>query len=112
MVAPSIWIEPFGITALEGMATGLPVVASHLGGLARSVAEGQTGFLVRPNDPGDLVARLLQLIQDAGLRARMGEAGRSRVLAEFTWDSILDFKYVPLVERVLDTRAGKNASVR
>ncbi|MCG3197382.1 MAG: D-inositol-3-phosphate glycosyltransferase [bacterium] len=112
VVAPSIWIEPFGITALEGMATGLPVVASNLGGLARSVLDGETGFLVRPNDPGELAAQMLRLIHDADLRARMGKAGRDRVLAEFTWDSILDFRYVPLVERVLDTLAGKVATMR
>lgn len=101
VVVPSTWIEPFGITALEGMSSGLPVVASRHGGLAISVVDGQTGFLVEPGNATDLAAALAKLIRDPELRTRLGAQGRERVETIFDWNRILDRHYVPLVEQSL-----------
>jgi glycosyltransferase involved in cell wall biosynthesis len=75
--------EAFGIAAVEASATGLPIIATDVGGLTDIVAEGETGFLIRPGSVRELVDRLLVLCQDAQLRERMGRAGRQRAEALF-----------------------------
>ena len=82
------WYEPFGITPVEAMACGTPVIGADVGGIRYSVADGVTGFLVPPRDPGALAARLDRLRRDPGLARRMGEAGLARAHAEFTWRGV------------------------
>lgn len=79
------WYEPFGLVPLEAMACGVPVVASAVGGMLDSVADGGTGTLVPPEDPVALRAAVQSLLADAGLRRRYGRAGRQRVLERYTW---------------------------
>jgi glycosyltransferase involved in cell wall biosynthesis len=82
------WYEPFGLTPLEAMACAVPVVGSRVGGIAFTVADGETGYLVPPHDPRALSDRLERLLGDPALRMRMGQAGRARVLRGFTWDLV------------------------
>ncbi len=82
------WYEPFGLVPLEAMACGVPVVASAVGGLLDSVADGVTGRLVPPQDPAALRSALAALLPAADLRARLGAAGRQRVLQRFTWPRV------------------------
>ncbi|MDB5895927.1 MAG: glycosyl transferase family 1 [Rhodoferax sp.] len=84
------WYEPFGITPLEAMACGVPVIASDVGGLRYTVVDGATGFLVPPNDPLALAQRIALLHADPALGARLGQSGRRRVDAMFTWDCVAD----------------------
>jgi glycogen synthase len=100
-VCPSVY-EPFGIINLEAMAAGSPVVASKVGGIPEAVLDGETGILVpfesrpppdfEPRDParfaGDLAAAVNRLWGDEGLRRRMREAGRRRVVEMFSWSRI------------------------
>lgn len=79
------WYEPFGITPVEAMACGVPVVGASVGGIRSTVEDGRTGFLVPPEDPDTLADRLLRLYEDAALRARMGAAGKRRAYARYTW---------------------------
>ncbi|MEO8292441.1 MAG: D-inositol-3-phosphate glycosyltransferase [Actinomycetota bacterium] len=77
--------ESFGLVALEAQACGTPVVASAVGGLHYVVVDGVGGFLVEGHDPGDHADRLLQILGDPALAARMGRDGAHLAL-RFTWD--------------------------
>ncbi|MBK7672419.1 MAG: glycosyltransferase family 4 protein [bacterium] len=76
--------EAFGLALIEAMATGLPTVSADCDGVLDIVEEGITGLMVPPRDGERLAVATARLLEDAGLRARMGAAGRARVLAHFT----------------------------
>jgi starch synthase len=106
-VCPSIY-EPFGLVILEAMACETPVVASRVGGIPEIVVEGETGYLV-DFDPDDidgftsaLAGRLEKLLGDPTLTAKMGKAGRARVLERFGWPAIAS-QTVQLYERLLSS---------
>jgi glycosyltransferase involved in cell wall biosynthesis len=75
--------EPFGLTALEASAAGLPVVAYNEGGTAEIIIHGETGLLARPGDVSHLTEELIRLCLDAEMRATMGRAGRERAASKF-----------------------------
>jgi glycosyltransferase involved in cell wall biosynthesis len=77
--------ELLGLTALEAMSSGTPVVASRIGGLAEVVVDGETGFLVEPGDVETLEDRLALLLSDRHLAARLGANARDLVMERFTW---------------------------
>lgn len=78
------------LKAVEGMATGLPLVASRIGELPELVRDGHTGVLCAPGDPADLAGALVALARDPGRRARIGAAGRHWVLRERTWERVAE----------------------
>jgi alpha-maltose-1-phosphate synthase len=84
---PSLY-EPLGIVNLEAMACGTAVVASSVGGIPEVVADAQTGLLVPPGDPALLAAAISSLVTDPARAAAMGQLGRQRVAAEFSWASV------------------------
>ena len=88
-VAPSRR-ESFGVSVLEASACGLPVVASHVGGLPEVVDDGSTGLLVPPQDPRALAEALLLLANDEPRRRAMGAAGRRLVELRYRWDDSVD----------------------
>lgn len=90
IVAVPSRFEPFGIVAVEAMALAKPVVASAVGGLTESVADGTTGRLVPPNDPDRLAEALTELARSAELRTRMGKAGHARALALFSPERVIE----------------------
>lgn len=83
VVMPS-YSESFGMVALEAMASGRPVVASRVGGLAYLVKDGETGYHVQEGDAGELAARIHQLLEDAGLLERIGAEGRAEA-ERYSW---------------------------
>lgn len=82
------WYEPFGITPLEAMACGAPVVGSEVGGIQYTVMQGVTGYLVPPHDPQALAERLATLQANPALARALGRAGIRRARSMFTWDRV------------------------
>jgi glycosyltransferase involved in cell wall biosynthesis len=87
LAAPSL-LEAFGIPAVEAGASGLPVVASAIGGLEDTVLHDRTGLVVPPGEPSALAAALNELLADPERARALGRAARERVTAHFTWDRI------------------------
>ena len=86
---PSVY-EPFGLINLEAMACQTAVVASAVGGIVEVVEDGQTGLLVPPARPDALAEALNRVLANPALARAMGQAGRRRVEAEFSWASIAE----------------------
>jgi glycosyltransferase involved in cell wall biosynthesis len=99
--------ETWGDVFLEAMAYSKPCVGSTNDAMPEIIQEGETGFVVPPNQLELLAARLTQLLQDSDLRRRMGAAGYQRVQAHFTWEQVVR-KMAPVVESVI--RRSKEAS--
>jgi glycosyltransferase involved in cell wall biosynthesis len=72
----SRWEEVFGYVNAEAMACGKPLVGTRVGGIPEIIQDGVTGFVVERRDSAAMAARILDLVRDADLRRRMGEAGR------------------------------------
>jgi glycosyltransferase involved in cell wall biosynthesis len=71
------------------MASGLPVVATRVGGVVDPIQEGVTGRLCPAGDRSALAAATLELVRDPALRVRLGEAGRARAVAVFDIKSMV-----------------------
>lgn len=84
LALPSVTPEPFGLTVVEAMAAGCPVVATAAGGPLDSVADGTTGLLARPSDPRDLAAKINEVLADPERARVMGAAGRARARELFS----------------------------
>jgi glycosyltransferase involved in cell wall biosynthesis len=82
--------EGFGVACAEAMAHGKPVVAGAVGGLLDLVADGETGLLVPPGDPGALRTALARLLADRDLRRRLGAAARERARERLAWERVTD----------------------
>lgn len=100
IVVPSCHEELFGMVAVEGSLSGLPVIASNIGGLAEIVIDGKTGFLVSPGSPAEIAAAMEQLMNDRELANRMGRAARLRALSEYTIERTVE-RYLTLYEECL-----------
>lgn len=83
--------EGFGIVFVEAAACGVPQVAGDSGGAAEAVADGETGIVVRrPEDVDEVVDAYVSLLDDPARRRAMGEAGRRRAVAEFSYDVLAE----------------------
>ena len=94
-VSPSLR-ESFGLSVLEAMAAGRPVVAVAVGGLPELVRDGETGILVPPGDDDAMLCAIVTLIRDKDRRGELGEAGQRRAAKHFSADI-----QMPRIEAVL-----------
>jgi glycosyltransferase involved in cell wall biosynthesis len=81
-------VESFSISTGEAQACGLPAIVADFPGVRATIAEGETGFTVRPGDAADLAGKLERLLRDATLRRRLGAAGRQRAIERYDWAAI------------------------
>ena len=84
------WYEPFGITPVEAMACGTPVVGSNVGGIKYTVRDAETGYLVPPNDPDALAERLAHLYRNPKLLGVLRRRAIARANDLFTWARVAD----------------------
>ncbi|HET7313027.1 glycosyltransferase, partial [Salinisphaera sp.] len=98
--------EGIALTILEAMATGLPVVATAVGGNPELVRDGETGLLTPARQPEALADALARVLAQPERARAMGEAARRRVEAEFSIDAMVD-GYIKLYDELLARRAGR-----
>lgn len=104
--------EGMPVTLMEAMASGLPVVATEVGGVASVVEHGVTGTLVPAGDPRALAEALGGYMADEALRRRHGDAGRARVTTDFSLSAMLS-AYTALYDSLLDpVRAARSQMAR
>lgn len=75
---------------LEGMACGLPIVATNVGGIGEVIVHGENGFLVPPHAPLRMSDYVLKLLEDDQLREKIGKAARKTIISNFSWNNIAD----------------------
>jgi hypothetical protein len=82
------WYEPFGMTPVEAMACGTPVVGARVGGIKYSVLDGRTGYLVPPHDPVALAERLNEICSSRRLAERLSSVAVRRAYGLFRWERV------------------------
>jgi D-inositol-3-phosphate glycosyltransferase len=101
-VVPSHY-EPFGLVAIEAMASRTPVVASAVGGLQFTVVPEETGLLAPPQDEAAFANAIARLLSNPEWCQKLGEKARDRVAAKFSWDGVatqLDYLYLKLLNQL------------
>ncbi len=101
-VLPSILPEPFGLVVAEAMSASKPVIATNHGGPREMVIEGETGFLIQPDDPDALASTLKYLLEHPEEAMKMGKAGKRRFLDQFEMRD-----YVQKIERLYEATASR-----
>jgi glycosyltransferase involved in cell wall biosynthesis len=106
-ILPSQFREGLGMALLEAMATGLPVIGTHIGGIPEVVQDGENGFLVSPGKPEALADAMTSLAKDKDLRARMGKRSRQIYEEKFSLS-----KMIRQVEALYDQLLEKKSAVK
>jgi glycosyltransferase involved in cell wall biosynthesis len=89
-ICPSLWAEAAGLVNLEALATGLPIVASRIGGIPEFVEHGRTGLLFKAGNHSELTRCLRQFFEDPSLRRRMGQEARAIALERHSTRALLN----------------------
>ncbi|MDQ6662393.1 MAG: glycosyltransferase family 4 protein [Chloroflexota bacterium] len=84
MLVPSLWQEPFALVTAEGMARGLPIIASNVGGTGERITDNVNGLLVEPGDEQELALAIIQLVDHPDELHRLAQAARTTVEEHFT----------------------------
>jgi glycosyltransferase involved in cell wall biosynthesis len=108
VVAPSTWLEAFGLVAVEAMAAGVPVVAAGHGAFTELVEDGGTGLLHRPGDAASLASRIRRITSEGDRNREMGRAARRRYERGFSPAVGLE----RLLEEYRTAIAGRSALAR
>jgi L-malate glycosyltransferase len=106
LFAMSSVTEGLGTSLLDAMACARPIVATRAGGIPEIVEDGVNGLLVPPRDHTELAGAIVRMLKDAGLRARLGEAGFTRVREQFTVERMVARTYDAYVRAAGRRRAA------
>lgn len=98
VVNPSL-SESFGISVVEGMACGIPVVGTRVGGMCETILSGRTGMLVEADAPEELSQALIAILDDPVRARNMGSEGRERAVGMYSWKARAE-RLKSLYERV------------
>lgn len=101
------WYEPFGITPLEAMACGTPVIGSNVGGIKYSVVDGYTGALVTADQPEQLAEKAAELLSDTARLEAMGKQAIKHVNENFTWANVSDHLIQLYKQVIMASRSGR-----
>jgi glycosyltransferase involved in cell wall biosynthesis len=101
-------LEGFGLTILEAMAAGKPVVATDVGAIAEILEDGKNGFLVHPGDSEEIARRIVQLLTDKTLRETISANNLRRVQDSFSWSRVAELT-VRVYEKCLRERSSPSA---
>lgn len=88
-VLPSITAEAFGIVILEAMASGVPIIATTVGGIPEVIKESESGLLVPPSNELELKNAIEKLLNDESLRKWLGQNGRKAVEEKYSWNNVI-----------------------
>ena len=120
MFVTTPWYEPFGITPLEAMACGTPVIGSNVGGIKFTVRDGETGYLVTPKESGELCDRIAFLYRHPEMLNLFGQQAMRHVARQFTWTKVASalagvyesvLAKAPVLETMLDSTTGDLAQM-
>lgn len=81
--------EGFGNSFIEAMATGLPVIATPVGGIVDFIHDNETGVFVCPDNPKDIALKVLKLLENKSLMSEIAENGKNMVVSKYSWDKIV-----------------------
>jgi glycosyltransferase involved in cell wall biosynthesis len=112
-VVPSHY-EPFGLVAIEAMASSTPVVASDVGGLQFTVVPEETGLLAPPKDEVAFSKAIDRILSDPNYRNKLGQAARKRVETKFSWEGVasqLSELYTELLEQATKVSVANTDAV-
>ncbi|MCK4358152.1 MAG: glycosyltransferase [Candidatus Cloacimonetes bacterium] len=88
-VLPSLF-EPFGMTAIEAMACGTPVIASKFGGIKNVISTGENGILVNPENPNEFADEMITLLKDKKKAKYIGQKGNETIVKYYSWEAIAE----------------------
>src|SRR5690606_24385082 len=103
VVCPSQF-ESYGLSIVEAMASGKPVVSTRRGGPSETIVHGETGYLVDPGDAEGFARHVIDLLRNPALKAQMGAAARARAVEKFSIPA-QTATFVRVAERVLNENA-------
>ena len=106
VVLPSTEREGFPLALTEAAMAGRPAIASRLGGIPEIIEDRRTGLLVPPRDAPALAGAIVELLSDAELRNRLGEAARMRARERFTSEAMVD-QVLAIYRAVLGPSRGR-----
>ncbi len=101
-VLPSIF-EPFGMTTIEAMACGKPVVASKFGGIRNVISSGENGLLIDPSHLNEFADAMIRLLNDQQLAENMGKKGNKIIHRHFGWEAIAE-KHIAFYEQFTNVK--------
>ena len=98
------WVEAQGLTLIEAMLAGLPVISTASGGITDAIRHGETGLVVQPGEPAQIAEAIRRLVADPALAASLGSAARNLALQEFTRETCAQ-RFSELYARLVAQRA-------